>query len=286
MYEKFYDFINTPFSRTIPSKYLYKGNDSDELIERLKYAAGKQLFAVVIGDSGTGKTTTLRRFFDETAADGGDNYYPLYISDSKLTPRTFYKTLLEQLGFESKYHRNEAKRQLLLNVRFLHVQIPKIKEVEIMKGLNGTRPVAIVDEAHLLSKEMLEEIRFLLNFKMDSQSPMALILSGQTELWDKLKRQSYAAIRQRIDIQCVLGRLDRAKTNEYIISQLKYAKAERELFTEAAIDEVFKFSGGIPRLINKACTESLMYGAQNRKTIIDDRMVKIVVEQELMGGSS
>ena len=291
MYEKFYDFINTPFSRTIPSKYLYKGNDSDELIERLKYAAGKQLFAVVIGDSGTGKTTTLRRFFDETS-EGGDNYYPLYISDSKLTPRTFYKNLLEQLGFESKYHHASARRptaaggfyeaKVLSNEakRQLH------KEIEIMKGLNGTRPVAVVDEAHLLSKEMLEEIRFLLNFKMDSQSPMALILSGQTELWDKLKRQSYAAIRQRIDIQCVLGRLDRAKTDEYILSQLEYAKTERELFTEAAIDEIFKVSGGIPRLINKACTESLMYGAQNRKTIIDDRMVKLVVEQELMGGFS
>jgi type II secretory pathway predicted ATPase ExeA len=155
-----------------------------------------------------------------------------------------------------------------------------------MKGLNGTFPVAIVDEAHLLSKEMLEEIRFLLNFKMDSQSPMALILSGQTELWDKLKLQSYAAIRQRIDISCVIGRLDRAKTNEYILSHLAFAGTDRELFTEAAIDEVFRFSGGIPRLINKVCAESLIYGAQNRKTILDDRMVKTVVEQELIGGQS
>ena len=270
MYEIFYNFTNTPFSRTIPSKNLYKGNDSDELIERLKYAAQKQLFAVVLGDSGCGKTTTLRRFCDETH---GGSFFPLYLSDSKLTPRTFYKSLLEQLGFEAKYFRNEAKRQL-------H------KEIEIMKGLNGIAPVAIIDEAHLLSKEMLEEIRFLLNFKMDSQSPMALILSGQTELWDKLKLQSYAAIRQRIDIQCIVGRLDRAKTSEYILSQLTYAGTDREMFTEAAVDEVFKFSGGIPRLINKACTESLMYGAQNRKTILDDRMVKLVVEQELIGGVS
>jgi len=270
MYERYYNFTNTPFSRTIPSKSLYKGDDSDELIERLKYAAHKQLFAVVLGDSGTGKTTTLRRFCDETQED---NYCSLYLSDSKLTPRTFYKSLLEQLGFEAKYFRNEAKRQL-------H------KEIEIMKGLSGIAPVAIVDEAHLLSKEMLEEIRFLLNFKMDSQSPMALILSGQTELWDKLKFQSYAAIRQRIDIQCVVNRLDRAKTHDYISSQLTYAGADREMFTEAAIDEVFRFSSGIPRLINKACTESLMYGAQNRKTILDDRMVKMVVEQELIGGQS
>lgn len=270
MYEAFYNFTNTPFSRSIPSKNLFRGNDSDELIERLKYTAQRQLFAVVLGDSGCGKTTTLRRFVEETQ---NDNFCPLYLSDSKLTPRTFYKSLLEQLGFEAKYFRNDAKRQL-------H------KEIEIIKGLNGTRLVAIVDEAHLLSKEMLEEIRFLLNFKMDSQSPMALILSGQTELWDKLKLQSYAAIRQRIDIKCIVARLDRAKTDEYISSHLAFAGADREMFTEAAIDEVFKFSGGIPRLINKACTESLLFGAQNRKSILDDRMVKMIVEKELIGGLS
>jgi len=270
MFEAFYSFTNTPFSRTIPTDKLYKGNDSDELIERLKYAAGRQLFAVLLGECGTGKTTTLRRFCDEIR---DSKQLPLYLSDSKLTPRTFYKSLLEQLGFEAKYYREEAKRQL-------H------KEIEIMKGVDGVSPVAIVDEAHLLCKEMLEEIRFLLNFKMDSQSPMTLILSGQTELWDKLKLQSYAAIRQRIDIHCVVGRLDRARTTEYISSQLSFAGTDREIFTEAAIDEVFKFSGGIPRLINKACSETLMFGSQNRKTILDDRMVKLVVEQELIGGVS
>jgi len=271
MFERFYNFANTPFSRSIPSKNLYRNNDSDELIGRLKYTAQKKLFAVLIGECGCGKTTALRRFVDETQ---GDNYVSLYVSDSKLTPRTFYKNMLEQLGFAAKYFRNDAKRQL-------H------KEIEIMKGLNGTRIVVIVDEAHLIGKEMLEEIRFLLNFRMDSESPMALILCGQAELWDSLKLQSYAAIRQRIDIHCVVARLDRASTYEYITAHLAFAGADREMFTEAAIDEVFKFSNGIPRLINKICTESFIYGAQNRKTILDDRMVKLVVEQEeLIGGTS
>ena len=152
--------------------------------------------------------------------------------------------------------------------------------------MSGVSPVAIVDEAHLLDKEMLEEIRFLMNFKMDSQSPMALILSGQTELWEKLKLQSYAAIRQRIDVHCVVGRLDRAKTAEYISAHLSYAGMDRDIFSDAAIDELFKFSGGIPRLINKSAAESLMFGAQNHKSIIDDKMVKMVVEQELIGGNS
>jgi len=265
VFEDFYGFVQTPFSRTIPTDRLYRGNDSDELIERLKYAAKRQLFAVMTGDSGTGKTTTLRRFHDELQ---NSQYQVLYLSDSKMTPTTFYKGILKQLGFEAKHYRSEAKRQL-------H------KEIEIMKGVHGLLPVVIVDEAHLLDREMLEEIRFLLNFKMDSQSPMALILAGQTELWEKLKLQSYAAIRQRIDVQCAIGHMDRHQTAEYIKTHLDYAGCEKDIFSDAAIDDIYQFSGGISRLINKACTSSLIYGAQNRKSIIDDRMAKLVIEYEL-----
>jgi type II secretory pathway predicted ATPase ExeA len=270
MFEQFYNFTKTPFCKSIPSEHLYRSNDSEELFERLKYTVQKQLFAVMLGDCGCGKTTTLRRFVDESR---DNNFISLYLSDSKLTPRAFYKNLLEQLGFKAQYFRNDAKHQL-------H------KEIEIMKDLHGTCPVVIVDEAHLINKEMLEEVRFLLNFKMDSQSPMALILSGQMELWDKLKSQPYAAIRQRVDIQCVVPRLDRADTNAYILSHLVFAGANRDIFTDGAIDAVFKFSDGIPRVINKACTDSLIYGAQNNKNLIDDRMVNLVVKQESIGGRS
>ncbi|MCL2343930.1 MAG: AAA family ATPase [Firmicutes bacterium] len=265
MFEDFYGFTRTPFSRTIPTAKLYRGNDSDELIERLKYTAKSQLFAVMTGDPGCGKTTLLRRFHDELQ---GSQYQVLYLSDSKMTPRSFYKTILEQLGFEASHYRGEAKRQL-------H------KEIEIMKGVHGLLPVVIVDEAHLLDREMLEEIRFLLNFKMDSQSPMALILAGQSELWEKLKLQSYAAIRQRIDVQCAVGHMDQLQTTEYIKTHLIYAGCDRDIFSDDAITDIFQFSSGISRLVNKACTSSLIYGAQNRKTIIDDRMAKLVIEYEL-----
>jgi len=111
---------------------------------------------------------------------------------------------------------------------------------------------------------------------------MALIMAGQSELWDKLKLQSYAAIRQRIDIVCCLGHLDKPQAIEYIKAHLEYAGCAKEIFTDAAIDDIFEFSGGIPRLINKACTSSLIYGAQNRKSIIDDRMIKLVIDSELI----
>ena len=130
---------------------------------------------------------------------------------------------------------------------------------------------------------MLEEFRFLLNYRFDSMSPMALVLCGQTELWDnKLRLQRYAAIRQRIDINCVLPHLDRSETDQYIHSHLLYSGCERDIFSDKALDEVFKVTTGIPRMINRVCEKSLMYSFQQQKRIIDDYMVKYVIEHEML----
>ncbi|WP_342400348.1 AAA family ATPase [Weizmannia sp. FSL W8-0676] len=265
MFEAFYGMTHTPFSRDIPTEKLYDSPMMQEILGRLKYTAERQLFAVLTGDCGTGKTTTIRKFVDRL--DDGQ-YKVLYLSDSKLTPRHFYKGLLEQLGCESKFYRGDAKRQL-------H------REIELMRGIHGVQPVVIVDEAHLLDREMLEEVRFLLNFKMDAQSPMSLILVGQSELWDRLRLQSFTAIRQRIDIQFKLGHYDRAQSAEYIAMHLQYSGVTEQIFTDVALDEIHRFSGGAARIINKICTHCLLYGAQNRHRIIDDHMVKRVIEGEL-----
>jgi general secretion pathway protein A len=206
MFESFYNMSRTPFARDIPVTELYPAFAMEETLNRLHYAAERQLFAVITGDCGTGKTTTVRRF--EALLDN-TKYKLLYLSDSKLTPRHFYKGMLEQLGCESKFYRGDAKRQL-------H------REIELMRGIHRLEPVVVVDEAHLLDREMLEEVRFLLNFKMDAQSPMALILVGQSELWDRLRLQAYAAIRQRIDLQCKLPYFDRSQVSEYLKRQLTY----------------------------------------------------------------
>lgn len=244
---------------------MYSCNSLEETLSRLDYAARRQLFAVVTGDCGTGKTTTIRRF-KESLSD--ENFLVLYLADSRLTPRHFYKGLLEELGCEAKFYRGDAKRQL-------H------HEIELMKGIQHLQPVVVVDEAHLLDREMLEEVRFLLNYKCDSVSPMALILIGQSELWDKLRLHAYAAIRQRIDLQCKLPHLDRAQVGEYIQRRLAYAGAGKDIFSDGAVDKIYRFSSGAPRLINKACSNCLIYGAQNGKRIVDDHMVKRVVEGEL-----
>ncbi len=113
---------------------------------------------------------------------------------------------------------------------------------------------------------------------------MSLILIGQTELWDKLKLQRYTAIRQRIDMNCVLPHLDRAQTEQYMNSHLNYAGCSHELFTDKAIDEIFRSSSGTMRVINRICEKCLMYAFQQQKKLVDDYTVRYVVEHEMMGG--
>jgi type II secretory pathway predicted ATPase ExeA len=262
MFEAFYELTATPFSRDIPVDELLVSTETEELLGRMDYAAHKQLFMVITGDCGTGKTTLVRKF--QAMLDPGA-FTLLYLADSKLTPRHFYKGLLTQLGVEARFYRGDAKRQL-------H------REIELMRGIHHRRPVVVVDEAHLLDREMLEEVRFLLNFRMDAESPMALLLVGQNELWDKLQLQSYTAIRQRIDLQSKLYHMDRAQVGEYVKRHLAYAGTSNDIFSDSALDEVFSLSSGAARMVNKLCTHCLLYGSQNGKRIIDDRMVKRVAD--------
>jgi len=265
MFESFYAMQRAPFSRDIAPESLYDSESLNEAVSRLSYAAARQLFAVVIGDCGTGKTTVIRRF--QSLLDSS-RFLLMYLADSKLTPRHFYRGLLEQLGCDSKFYRGDAKRQL-------H------REIEVMRGVHGVQPVVVVDEAHLLDKEMLEEVRFLLNFRMDAQSPMSLIMVGQSELWERLQLQRFAAIRQRIDLQYKLPHLDRSQVAAYIKTHLSYAGCDNDIFSEAALDEIYRYSSGTLRLVNKVCTHSLIYGSRNGRRIIDDHMIKTVINGEL-----
>jgi type II secretory pathway predicted ATPase ExeA len=265
MFDDFFGMVNTPFLNSVPVESLYISERHKEILGRLGFAAQENRFAVITGGVGNGKSTLVRKFVNSL---NHEQYTTLYLSDSQLTPRWFYKGFLDQLGIEAKFYRGDAKRQL-------H------KQLQIIREVHHKKVVAIVDEAHLLERETLEEIRFVLNFKMDSMNPMSLILVGQTELWDKLHLQAYAAIKQRIDIKSELPAMDRAETGAYIASHLAYAGGQTEIFTDSAIDELFRFSVGAPRAINKAATHCLINADQSAKKLIDDAMVKRVIEAEL-----
>jgi len=160
MYEEFFAMKHMPFTNRIPTDCLYLSDAVSEGLGRLCYAADQQLFAVVTAEVGCGKTTLIRRLTDSLDPE---KYLVLYLADSQLTPRWFYNGLLQQLGTETKFYRGDAKLSL-------HQQLEYIRQAKHKKV------VTIVDEAHLLKRETLEEIRFMLNYQMDSLNPMALIL--------------------------------------------------------------------------------------------------------------
>lgn len=110
---------------------------------------------------------------------------------------------------------------------------------------------------------------------------MGLILVGQNELWDKLVKPAYAAIRQRIDIKCALPPSDLAQCRQYIATHLKYAGYDQELFTDDIIKAVYEYSAGSARGIDKVCMHCLLCAAQRGKKLIDDHLVRLVIKTEL-----
>jgi len=263
-YEDYFGLSGTPFCRDILVTELLNTKRSNELVERLKYVAKNREFGVFTGEPGTGKTTALRRMAAELDKN---RFRVLYVYDSDLTPRNFYVETLYQLGYSPKFFRGDTKRQLMKALE------------EIAHG--SQTPVIIVDEAHLLSHEMLEEIRFLLNLEMDSKSSCSLILVGQNELRSKLKLQIHQAIDGRVDMRFHLEPMESEETIIYVKRHLERVKCPREIFTESALKVIHDYSGGIPRKVNKVAQVSLMAAASQEKQLIDDYLVKEVIMSEL-----
>jgi type II secretory pathway predicted ATPase ExeA len=262
--EAFFGFTGAPFARDIPIDKLLETASNQELHSRLNHVARTRAFGVFTGDSGTGKTTAIRRFYQGLDAN---QYRVLYISDSALTPRNFYWETLHELGYQPHFYRGDAKRQFQ-------------KALAVLVDNEHKTPVVIVDESHLLSREMLEEIRFLLNLRMDSYSALSLILVGQTELREMLKLQINNAIWQRVDMRFHLSPLSHEETAAYIAKHLTAVKAPGEIFTQAAIGVIYDYCKGIPRKVNKVAIASLMAAVGQNQKLIDDHLVRVVIESE------
>ena len=265
MFESYFNFTHTPFVRDMPPDSLYITPALKSLNSRLAHGIKNRSFLIVTGDAGCGKTTAIRHFI---AGLDPSRTIVLYVSEFNLTPRNFYFDLLSQLGIKPRFFRGDAKRQF-------------VKEILLISADNK-QPIIIIDEAHLCDMEMLTEIRFLLNFNMDSHSPMSLILVGQSEIRDILRKPTYEAISQRIDLRCHIPSLDRVQTAEYVDAHIAFASNDSiKIFTDAAVSAIFDFADGLPRKINRVASLCLMHAAQVNKRIIDDNMVSLIIDGEL-----
>jgi type II secretory pathway predicted ATPase ExeA len=258
MFEAYYGFTATPFTRTVAPSDLFPSQQHQELVARLRYLVRNRGFGLVTGEVGSGKTTAVRAL-----AVGLDlaRHQLLYIAQSALTPRHLYRSLARQMGLEPAYQAADARRQLTEALWATHAKQDKL-------------PVIVIDEGHLLSGHLLEEIRFFTNFSMDSVSPMALCLVGQGELRQRLRLLSLAAIAQRVTLRYHLSGLPESETRAYIEHHLKVAGVAHPLFSDEATRLVHQFSKGIPRRINNLCVASLLAGFADQKRLIDEATVK------------
>jgi general secretion pathway protein A len=264
MYENFYGLKENPFNVTPNPEYIYLGEDHREALAQLLYGVReKKGFIVITGEVGTGKTTLVHYLLEKIG--GNSHTQTAFLFNPKLTANDFIHYILKDLGV--RVH-GQTKGEYLHNLhRYL-----------LNAYRNDERVVLIVDEAHGLNPELLEEIRLLSNLETSKSKLLQIILVGQPELDKTLSQPEFRQLKQRINLRYYLPPLPEKETKEYIEKRLRVAGARGPIFTEKAMKEIYSKSGGIPRLINILCDNALLNGYALDQKLVDEKSVREVAK--------
>ncbi|MGD2029027.1 MAG: AAA family ATPase, partial [Desulfobacterales bacterium] len=244
MYLSHYNLIQKPFQITTDPKFLWLGDKHKEALATLKYGVVDQKgFLLVTGDVGTGKTTLIHALLENLEKD----ILVVYITNPALDLIEFFNFIAISFNIPKKF---ENKVDFIVYFsRFLKKVYSENKNV-----------LLIIDEAHNLSKDLLENIRLLSNIELPEQKLINIFFIGQNEINQTLASHECRALRQRIMLTYQIQPLSEIETFEYIKHRLKIAGTEKKLFNRRAIQKIYGFSNGYPRLINKICDHSLLTG--------------------------
>ena len=269
MYEQFYNLKQNPFNVTPDPHFLYLGEKHKEALAHLVYGIKeKKGFIVITGEVGTGKTTLIHCLLERF--DTGKGTKAAFLFNPKLTATEFIQFILKDLG-------------LTVNGTTKGDCLHKLYEYLLNSYKKGERVILIVDEAQGLDPNVLEEIRLLSNLETSKSKLLQIVLAGQPELDRTLSQSEFRQIRQRINMRYHLKPLSEKETKGYIGRRLQIAGAQAPLFTNKAIKEVYRSSGGIPRLINILCDNSLLNGYSSDQRIIDTKLVKEAAKDLKLG---
>src|SRR6185295_13075779 len=265
MYEAFYRLTEPPFRLTPDPRYLYLSAHHREALGHLLFGIREGSgFVAVTGEIGTGKTTLLRTLL----LDLEPTTTVAYIFNPVLSDLELLQAINSEFRLPAEWI---SKKDLTdeLN-RFLMAQ-----------KLAGTRVVVIVDEAQNLSAPVLEQLRLLSNLETETEKLLQIVLVGQPELRDMLARPELEQLNQRITVRWHLAPLDRNETAEYVRHRLRIAGGTNatKLFTPGALRQLYRYSGGIPRLINIAAHRSLLTGFTRERRVIDARTVRAAMHE-------
>ena len=240
---------------------MYYSVKHKEALLNLMYAVNENKGAALLtGDIGCGKTLLARALISRLEPE---EFEIAYVTNPRLEEDDFIHEILYQFGREVKSDRR---------IDMLHT----LNEFLYLNAEDGRKSVLIIDEAQLIKNEViLEEIRLLLNFQLNDRFLLTLILIGQPELTRQLKK--IPQLDQRIGIRFHVEHLSCEDTRKYIEFRIKHGGCDRQVFTERAVERIFKYSEGIPRKINTICDLCLVMGVARNIEMIDEDVVRELV---------
>jgi type II secretory pathway predicted ATPase ExeA len=258
-----YGFTRQPFGRNLAPGQLFTGRGHQEAVARLRWLIDEAAIGVITGEVGAGKTVAARA---ATAAVDASRHTIVYLANPMVGARGIHHHIVTALSEIPKFHRPAliAQTQNLLaaehDERRKHV-------------------VLVVDEAHLLETDQLEQLRLLTNTDMDARSPLTLVMLGQPTLRRRLKLGHFAALDQRIGLRYHLHGLPLDETVAYIKHHLSLAGRSDPLFSDDAIGLIHTTARGTPRAINNLAVQALIAAFAEGKGIVDEQAAKAAVTE-------
>jgi general secretion pathway protein A len=265
MYLEFYGLKENPFNLVSDPRFLYYSESHCDAMAHLLYGVRERKgIILMLGEAGTGKTTLVRATLDMLRKT---RVVPSLILNPIIsTTEEFYDCVLRGFGMDG-YKKSTLDMSEFLQ-RFLAQQ-----------SRRGRIPVLIVDEGQELSKGLLEQIRMLSNLEIDGQKALQIVLSAQPEMNDRIDSFELRALRQRITVRCRLNALTPEETWSYLNFRLITAGGDGHvIFTPDAVERMYAYSGGIPRILNSVADNSMLAGYSRSLPQIDARVVERVAD--------
>jgi type II secretory pathway predicted ATPase ExeA len=265
MYKKFYGLKENPFNVTPDPRYLFPTRHTDEALACLTYGVlNRKGFILLTGEVGTGKTTLLNKLLEGLRQQG---VATAFVFNTRFNVPQFFDYVLADFGLPRE---PRLKSQMLLS----------LNQWLLERYQAGGTTVLMIDEAHNVSSELLEEIRLLTNLETSSEKLLQIVLCGQPELEHKLRRPDLRQLRQRITLRTKTYSLVLEETRQYVAQRLKVAGSDgRPIFAPEALELVHKYAHGIPRVINTLCEHALISGYADQRAVIGTEVIQDVAKE-------
>jgi general secretion pathway protein A len=272
MYEEYYGFTEKPFSLTPDPKYLYKSASHANAFELLQYAIRRREgFVVITGDIGTGKTTLCRAILEQVDR----KTFTALVLNPFLSEEDLLRLILQEFGVVS---RDEIKRGRLAGVSKQEL-IETLNEFLLSLQSLRAQALLIIDEAQNLPLQVLEQIRILSNLETEKEKLLQIVLVGQLNLKDLLKKPDLRQLDQRVSIRYDLKPLSQDETSAYVQHRLSVAGGGAAVsFSPKSLSRIHRYTAGIPRLINLLCDRALLSGFSAHTTKIVPEYVDSAAE--------